>query len=124
MHLHKNQFSGTKGAALLIVLSVLSLLIVIVLGLLTLTNNEKRASTAFADTVDSRALSELAVDLAIAQIRKATEENSPESRPSGGNSQQFQTWASQPGMIRVFGTEEDESGVRAKTGSSLQTLLR
>lgn len=94
---------------------MISLLIILVLGLLSLTTNEQRSSTAFADTVDSRALSELAVDLVIAQIRKATEENSPDKKPtSNTNFAQHQTWASQPGMIRVFGTEEDGSGYRAK----------
>ena len=99
----------------MIVLAVLSLLIILVIGLISMTTTEQQASRAFSDTVDARALSELAVDLAIGQIRKATEENSPTKAPSSStNFEQFRTWASQPGMIRVFGTEEDSSGFRAK----------
>lgn len=104
-----------RGAALIIVLMVMALLLVFILGLISLANIEQRASSAFSDTMDSRALSELTMDLAIAQIRKATEENSPTEEPTSQNNiEQHKTWASQPGMIRVFGTEEDASGFRAK----------
>ena len=92
-----------RGMALLMVLSCLALLAMLVLALLSMSRTERQAATTFADSVAVRNLSEMPANLVMAQIRKATEQLGVEK-----------TWASQPGMIRVYGVEPDGSGQRAK----------
>ncbi|MCB1225989.1 MAG: Verru_Chthon cassette protein A [Verrucomicrobiales bacterium] len=92
-----------QGMTLLLVLSCLALVAVLVVGFLTMTRTEQQASAAFSDRAEVSSLAEIPMNLVTAQIRKATEHLGVE-----------RTWASQPGMIRVFGVEGDGSGVRAR----------
>ncbi|HSJ01493.1 MAG TPA: Verru_Chthon cassette protein A [Verrucomicrobium sp.] len=96
----------SKGIALIMVLSSIAIVAMLVLAFLMMARGEQRSAAAFSDIVDARNLADLPVNLAIGQIRRATEQNG-----------MTKTWASQPGMIRVFGTEPDAlvSNARAKT---------
>jgi uncharacterized protein (TIGR02600 family) len=95
-----------RGIALVLVLGCIVLVSMLVVAFLTMARTEQRSASAFSDTADARNLGELPVNLAIAQIRRATEQNGA-----------ARTWSSQPGMMRVFGTERDATAgnVRAKT---------
>ncbi|MEM7013234.1 MAG: Verru_Chthon cassette protein A [Verrucomicrobiota bacterium] len=92
-----------RGTAVLIVLMAVALVMVLSLAFLALARSEARASSATAWTVQVRTLSDTAVNLAIGQIREATENNGV-----------TKTWASQPGMIRVFGNS-NPSGSTGRT---------
>ncbi|RBP43878.1 uncharacterized protein (TIGR02600 family) [Roseimicrobium gellanilyticum] len=97
IHFHlRTRLHTQSGVALVLVLGTIVVVSMLVLSLLALSRTEQRSSAAFSDMTDARILSELPVNLAIAQIRRATEQNGVE-----------RSWSSQPGMLRVFGTEAD-----------------
>ncbi|MEZ0276492.1 MAG: Verru_Chthon cassette protein A, partial [Roseimicrobium sp.] len=89
--------------AIVMVLSIMALLMVLVLALLSMGSSETRASAAFSQSSQVRGLSEMPVSIIMGQIREAT---------SGLG--MTKSWASQPGMIRVFGTESGGPGGRAR----------
>ncbi len=105
--------------ALVLVLSALALLSFLVLLVLTMTRNEDRASKASADVIEVRTLADLPAQLVISQIRRAT------SNLGSGF-----TWASQPGMIRVYASGATDKAGRAglyeayKLYSSPQLVVR
>ena len=76
------------------VLAALALISFLALAILTLIRSEDRGSRTAADLTELRLLAELPEKIVISQIRRATKDL--------GTSY---TWASQPGMIRVFGSE-------------------
>ncbi|MDR0534160.1 MAG: Verru_Chthon cassette protein A [Verrucomicrobiales bacterium] len=80
-----------RGAALLLVLGSLVLLGVLLLAFLGGVKGNMKTSKIYADGSSVRTLAESSVNLVMAQISQATAE--PD-----------QTWASQPGMIRVYST--------------------
>jgi uncharacterized protein (TIGR02600 family) len=88
-----------RGMALVIVLSAMALLMVLILAMLVTGRTETRSAAAFSRSVEVRSLADLPVNIVMAQIRKAT---------SGLGTQR--TWTSQPGMIRVYGTETGSDG--------------
>ncbi|MEZ0385773.1 MAG: Verru_Chthon cassette protein A [Verrucomicrobium sp.] len=88
-----------SGIALISVLSVLALLMVLVLAVISMSRTEIRSSASYARITDVRTLADLPVNVVMGQIRQAT---------SGLG--ETRTWASQPGMIRVFGTEAGAQG--------------
>ncbi|HSJ03555.1 MAG TPA: Verru_Chthon cassette protein A, partial [Verrucomicrobium sp.] len=89
--------SQPRGVALVLVLVVLVLITVLVVGFLSLVTTERQASAGYAEGNRSRMLSDSAVNMVISQVRQATENlGSAQASPK--------TWASQPGMIRVYGT--------------------
>ncbi|MEZ0385678.1 MAG: Verru_Chthon cassette protein A [Verrucomicrobium sp.] len=90
------------GVALILVLSVVALLVLLVTGFLMMVQSETRSSGAYAKGEEARLLSELPLNLVIAQVRKATENNGTQY-----------TWASQPGMIRRFGQTLDAGTQRS-----------
>lgn len=92
---HRTRQAGPRqGMALVIVLSAMALLMVLVLAMLVTGRSEVRSASAFSKSVQVRGLADLPVNLVMAQIRKAT-----------SNLGATHAWTSQPGMIRVFGTE-------------------
>jgi hypothetical protein len=93
--------------ALVMVLSIMALLMVLVLAMLSMGSSELRSSSAFSQSSQVRTLTEMPVSIVMGQIRQAT---------SGLG--MTKTWASQPGMIRVFGTESGGPGGRAKLESA------
>lgn len=87
--------STPRGAALVIVILLVSMLMMLILAFFSISRLERRASRAYAQTVETNVLSDSALNAVIAQLRQAT---------SGLGT--TQTWASQPGMIRRY----DDSG--------------
>jgi uncharacterized protein (TIGR02600 family) len=85
--------------ALVIVLSAMALLMVLILAMLVTGRTETRSAAAFSRSVEVRSLADLPVNIVMAQIRKATSGLATE-----------RTWTSQPGMIRVYGTEPGSNG--------------
>lgn len=81
-----------RGVALVVVLAFLVILLGLAVTFLTRTSLERSASASFAAASGTRQLADAAVNLAQAQIKCATS--------LGGNV----AWASQPGMIRTFGS--------------------
>lgn len=98
----------SRAAALITVLSCLVFASLLVLVLFQLASSEQRSSAAFSESTQARNLAEIPVNMAIGQLRKATEQR-------GGQ----EGWASQPGMIRVYGVEPDPhpgaGGIRSTT---------
>ncbi|WP_075086593.1 hypothetical protein [Verrucomicrobium spinosum] len=92
-----------SGVALIMVLSVVALLVLLVTGFLSMVHTETRASGSYAKGEEARLLADLPLNIVIAQVRKATENNGS-----------TKTWASQPGMIRVFGQDVDPTTLRTK----------
>ncbi|MEI6034748.1 MAG: Verru_Chthon cassette protein A [Verrucomicrobiae bacterium] len=83
---------SSRGIALVVVLAFLVILLGLAVTFLTRTSLERSASASFAASSGTRQLADAAVNLAQAQIKSATN--------LGGNV----AWASQPGMIRTFGS--------------------
>lgn len=81
----------SRGAALLIALAFLVLLSAVVLALFGTTRTDRQNASTFATGQETLRLADAAVNLVQGQIRDAT------IQPRVG-------WASQPGMIRTFGT--------------------
>ena len=79
-----------NGVAIITVLSVLMLMTVVVLSFFTMATNELRASRSIAEGLRAVTAKDIAINLAIAQIREATTREST-------------IWISQPGAIRVYG---------------------
>lgn len=80
--------------ALVMVLVIVSLLMTLVLAMLSMGSSEARSASAFSQTNQVRSLGEMPSTIVMGQIREATSKLEMTS-----------TWASQPGMIRRFGTE-------------------
>ena len=100
-----------SGAALVLVLAALALVSFFILAILTFVRSEDRGSRAASDLVQVRMLAALPEKLVISQIRRAT--GKPVSGAGRGLANDS-TWTSQPGMIRVFGTDPDSNSPRAK----------
>jgi len=86
--------AGRKGIALVTVLTVMALTTILVLTFFSLANSERTASNTYSHGLQAQQIAEQAVNMAMAQIRRATV-----SEESGGS---FYAWASQPGMIRTW----------------------
>src|SRR5262245_14433531 len=87
-----------KGVALVIVLAFISLISALIIAYFSSVSTEMAASRTNATVADTRMLADTAVDLVTAQIREAAAPL-PKGAPL--------TWASQPGMIRVFGKPKE-----------------
>lgn len=95
-----------SGVALVLVLSVLVLVAALAVAFLTMVTTERKASASYADSGRTRLLSDATINLVIGQIRQATDTlNDDPGNPK--------TWASQPGMIRVYGTNGGSGTGRA-----------
>ena len=92
--------------ALVLVLFVLVLTTALVVGFLSLVSTERQASSSYSDDSRTRQLADAAVNMVIGQIRQATDTlNDDPTAPK--------TWASQPGMIRVYGITDRNNIGRA-----------
>ncbi len=80
-----------RGVALVIVLSMLVLLSALLVAFMTTASTERQAAFANAGVTSARQLADSTVSLVISQIREAT-----------SGTDEFTTWASQPGAIRTF----------------------
>jgi len=92
LRLHKPTALPRTGAALVIALLFLLLLSAVVLAFLASSRTERRNASAFSASLESARLADTTVNLVLAQIREATSQNGS-------------AWASQPGMIRTYGTD-------------------
>jgi uncharacterized protein (TIGR02600 family) len=95
-------FPRSSGTALVLVLTALALIGFMALAILTFIRSEDRASRVVADFSALQTLQGVPEKMVISQIRRAT----TDLGRYGGS-----TWTSQPGMIRVFGTEMNGNGV-------------
>ena len=100
----KPQINTRSGVALVIVLGFLVIISALAVAFFSSVTTELKASRTYASGVSTRQLAESAVNLVMGQISEAT------SRTDAA-------WASQPGMIRVYG---GGSG----TSNALNTLFK
>src|ERR1700709_304029 len=97
MKLHKHPVSGV---ALIIVLGFLVIISALAVAFFSSVNTELKASRNFAAGMTTRQLADSAVQIVMGQIAGATTRGVDISGTGQGN----EAWASQPGMIRVYGT--------------------
>lgn len=90
--MRKSPQPQNQGAALVIVLSILTILVTLVLAFFSMVQTESQSSTSFAESVEVRNLTDVPVNLVVSQLRKATENLAPV-----GTETAFKTWSSQPG---------------------------
>ena len=86
-----------KGAALVIVLALLIVILGLAITFLNRVSIERTSSASYASAANTRQLADAAVNLVQGQIRAATTQ--------GDNI----AWASQPGMIRTYGSGSGNS---------------
>jgi uncharacterized protein (TIGR02600 family) len=89
-----------KGVALILVVSFIVLLSALVVGFFSRVTTELAGSRSYAESISARQLAESAVSMVMGQIRAAT------TITNG-------CWASQPGMIRVYGASSGNAGAQA-----------
>jgi uncharacterized protein (TIGR02600 family) len=89
-----------KGVALILVVSFIVLLSALVVGFFSRVTTDLSGARSYAEGVSSRQLAESAVSVVMGQIRAAT------TITNG-------CWASQPGMIRVYGGNNGAAGSQA-----------
>src|SRR5436190_13794957 len=83
-----------RGAALIIVVAFLVLISALVIIFYARVGTDLAASRSYAEGINARQLADSAVGVVMGQIREAT------TVKNGA-------WASQPGMIRVYGTGKE-----------------
>lgn len=103
-----------SGAALLIVLSVITLVSALVVVFLTLASRDRKSSELFRDGADARTLADMAVNLAMGQVRQATASPQDTSQPV--------FWASQPGAIRTW-KDDGTAGKLFKLYSASESVV-
>ena len=91
--------SRTGAFALLTVLAILAIMVVLTTAMLTLSQTELAQASNASETGRARQLAEIPVNVVISQLQEATT-----------NLGIDRTWASQPGMVRVFGTAPGPDG--------------
>lgn len=96
MNLSHSSRSRRRGLALIIVLALVGLITMLMLAMFSVSESELKAAHTHSNGQEARQLSEVAVNLAMAQIRKATSQNV--------GTQGWEAWTSQPGLVRRFST--------------------
>ena len=91
------KIQNQKGAALIIVLALLIVILGLAITFLNRVSIERTSSASYASAANTRQLADTAVNLVQGQIRAATTQ--------GDNI----AWASQPGMIRTYGSGSGNS---------------
>lgn len=91
---HRPFASRRRGIALVTVLAVVALMTVLMVAMFSVSETELKSARTHSDGQQARQLGEVAVNLAITQLRKATSQNT--------DSRGWETWASQPGLVRRF----------------------
>ncbi len=95
------------GFALVLVLGFMVLLTIVVIAYLLSATNQNSIAHNVQNTSEGKRLSDVAVQIVMGQIRQAT---------TGGTAI---AWASQPGMIRTYGTGSLSAGTAAASGNPL-----
>ncbi len=93
-----------SGVALVLVLSMLVLLSVLLVAFMTSATTETAASKAFSQQMEARQAADAAVNMVMGQVRDATTAAADGATPNASKANVGYTWASQPGAIRTFGT--------------------
>ena len=91
------KIQNQRGAALVIVLALLIVILGLAITFLNRVSIERTSSASYASAANTRQLADAAVNLVQGQIRAATTQ--------GDNI----AWASQPGMIRTYGSGSGNS---------------
>ena len=97
------KIQNQKGAALVIVLALLIVILGLAVTFLNRVSIERTSSASYASAANTRQLADTAVNLVQGQIRAATTQ--------GDNI----AWASQPGMIRTYGSGSGNSSTASST---------
>jgi len=92
-----------QGVALVLVLSCIVMIAMLVVSFLLMVRTDQQSSNAFATTSEARLLGDIPINITIGQIRRGSEQLGYQ-----------QSWASQPGMIRTYGLENDGTGYRSR----------
>ena len=100
------KIQNQKGAALVIVLALLIVILGLAITFINRVSIERVSSASYASAANTRQLADTAVNLVQGQIRAATTQ--------GDNI----AWASQPGMIRTYGS------LSGSTSTANSTLLK
>lgn len=98
-----------SGIALLTVLTVMALTTIMVVTFLSLATSEHEASSTYSNGIQAQQVAEEAVNIVIAQIRKATTASVDEN---GSVRATPLAWASQPGMIRTWDGAKFDKGYK------------
>lgn len=88
------KFRNHRGLALITVVTLLALATVLLLALFSTTQTEMAATSSYADGASARQHADMAVNLVVGQLQKATRQDAN----AGGR----EIWASQPGMVRQY----------------------
>lgn len=94
----KIRTNSVSGVALIIVLGFLVIISALAVAFFSSVNTELKASRTFAAGITTRQLAESSIQIVMGQIAAATTRGIDPSSGQGN-----EAWASQPGMIRVFG---------------------
>lgn len=110
----RSHFSS-RGIALLVVLALVGLLALMAVAVLSVSESELKAARMSSDGMEAMQLAETAVNLVIAQLRKASAQNV--------DARGTETWVSQPGVLRRI-SSAGISKEAFKLYSSRHLLLR
>lgn len=88
--------SSRHGIALVTVISLVALMTMLIVAMLSISQTELKSAHVSADGQQARQLSEVAVNLVISQLRKATTQNTGTAG--------WEAWTSQPGLVRRYAT--------------------
>ncbi|MBB5031401.1 Verru_Chthon cassette protein A [Prosthecobacter vanneervenii] len=100
MKYHAVSFSKSRqGMALVVVVLMLALMLTFMVAVFSVSDAELKGASRYASGQQARQLGDLAVDVAISQLRKGT-------TPATGT-QGREVWTSQPGMIRQYQASGD-----------------
>jgi uncharacterized protein (TIGR02600 family) len=94
MNIPTNIRLNHSGMALIMVVLMLALMLVFMLAVYSMSDHELKGANQYASSQQVRQFGDLAVDVAIAQVRKGT---TPSTKTDGR-----EVWTSQPGLIRQY----------------------
>ncbi len=90
----RRRHPGRSGAALVTTLMIVAILTLLVISMLSLSSQHRQSAELQSDTLGTRQLGDLTLNLVIARLRQAT----ANPQRSTGSA----TWVSQPGAIRTW----------------------
>lgn len=105
-----------KGIALIVVVCLLSLMLLLLVAIFSLSDTELKATKHYVSGQQARQLADVAVNIAVAQVRRGT---TGETDPASGR----MLWISQPGLVRKYGADGSSAAIY-KLYSSSRMILR
>ena len=97
----RSRFARHEGAALVMTLGILSLLILLVVSYLSLATTESRATRGYSDGQSVKRLADSVTQIVMGQLREATEGFAKDGSGNVNPSAPL-AWATQPGMVHTF----------------------